>query len=206
MSYPDPSVKSLNCWGFDPVKHIFEMLSWMNPARSWHLVLLGVLMFGCSVPQASSALCPEWSPVAISTFTKLWLVIYEKDSKLFFQKQLPHLTAFPFAAQISLFLMLGNSNKIFPQYCVLDCSQPDFIHFISLCGLSQKDHVGNRFFITVSPQTYSHCLVCIGNFIGVFFRVSHFCCFVSAVMACSKVLLLSRWYGRNLGLPYKMIQ
>lgn len=164
----------------------------MNPARSWHLVLPGVLMFGYSVPQASSALSPEWSPVAICTFTELWLVIYEKDSNLFFQKQLPRLTAFPFATQISFFLMLGNSNKIFLQCCVLDCSQPDFIHFISLCGLSQKDRVSNSFFITPSPQTYSQCLFCIGDFRGIFFHVSYFSCFVSAVMAFSKVLQLSR--------------
>lgn len=97
---------------------------------------------------------------------------------------------FPLAAQISLSLMLANSNKILPQYFVLNCSQPDFFHFISLCV--QKDRVSNRVFITLSPQTYSLCFFCIRDFIGVFFQVFYFSCFVSAVMTCSKVLLLSR--------------
>lgn len=84
---------------------------------------------------------------------------------------------FPLAAQISLSLMLGNSNKTFPQYFVLNCSQPDFfIRFISLCV--QKDRISNRVFITLSPQTYSHCLFCIRDFIRHFFSV----CFISVVL------------------------
>lgn len=132
----------------------------MNLARCW---CLGIL---CNVFQ-TSAFSSGWSPIALSTFTELWLVIYGEDSNLFFQKQLPCSSTFsPCCSDLSL--MLGNSNKILPQYFVLSCSQPDFfIHFISLCV--QKDRISNRFFTTLSLQTYSHCFFCIRDFIGIFF-------------------------------------
>lgn len=169
----------------------------MNLARCW---CLGIL---CNVFQTSSAFSSGWSPIVVSTFTELWLVIYGEDSNLFFQKQLPCSSTFsPCCSDLSL--MLGNSNKILPQYFVLSCRQPDFfIHFISLCV--QKDRISNRFFTTLSLQTYSHCFFCIRDFIGVFFHVFYFSCVFSVVMACSKALQLSRWHGRNLRLAYKMI-
>lgn len=176
-------------------------LEWILPGHGVYFLLLcwcwGILY---NVFQKSSPLSSGWSPAAISTFTEPWLVC-------FFQKQLPcSSTFFPFAARKSLSLRLRNSNKIFPQYFVLSYSQPDFfIHFIILCV--QKDHGSNRFVVTLSPQTYSHCFFCIRGFIGGFFSV----CFISVALLVQlqpvlKHLQLSRSCGRHLKLTYKTIQ
>lgn len=108
----------------------------MNLARLWHLVLPGVLIW------VFFAMCFRRHLLYPLDEALLLLVHSQSSGLLFMEKTLTFSSKsgchaqvlFPLAAWVSLSLMLGNSNKIFPQYFVLNCSQPDFfIHFISLC-------------------------------------------------------------------------
>lgn len=73
-------------------------------------------------------------------------LLFTKDTLTFPSKSSSHTQVLaPLAAQINLPLILGKSNKIFPQCSVFNRSQPNFfICFISICV--QKDCISNKEF------------------------------------------------------------
>lgn len=103
---------------------------------------LGIL---CKMFQTSSALLLE-EALFPSVHSQSSGLLFTKEPLTFPSKSSYHTQVLvPLAAQINLPLILGNSNKIFPQCSVLNRSQPNlFICFISLC--LQKDCISNKGF------------------------------------------------------------